>query len=101
MRELLRSSSMLDRLGPRDRALAVRIALGVTSTSGTLDVLINAHLHHGAHLEPRVRDAMRISCYEICWLQTPDAVAVAGACALSGSARSRLGQCGASPHKRR
>ncbi|MCC6102705.1 MAG: RsmB/NOP family class I SAM-dependent RNA methyltransferase [Atopobiaceae bacterium] len=77
MRELLRSSSMLDRLGPRDRALAVRIALGVTSTSGTLDVLINAHLHHGAHLEPRVRDAMRISCYEICWLQTPDAVAVA------------------------
>lgn len=76
MRELLRSSASLSHLESRDRALAVRFALGVTSTEGALDTFIEAHLRGGSHLEPRVRDALRLSCYEICWLSTPIAVAV-------------------------
>lgn len=76
MRDLLRSSKAMEQLDQRDRGLAARLALGVTATYGALDAMIDAHLTHGHHIEPRVRDALEIACYELCWLTTPAAIAV-------------------------
>ena len=76
MRDLLRAAPEMSRLTPRDRALSSRLALGVTATRGALDLMIDSHLSGGRHLEPRVRDALRVATYELCWLGTPAAVAV-------------------------
>lgn len=48
---------------------------GGVRTSGTVDALLDAHLRRG-HLEPRVRDALRISAFELLWLATPAHVAI-------------------------
>ena len=74
-RDLLRTSAPVARLTPADRALATRLALGSVRTSGTVDALLDAHLRRG-HLEPRVRDALRISAFELLWLATPAPVAI-------------------------
>lgn len=74
-RDLLRTSAPVARLTPADRALATRLALGGVRTSGTVDALLDAHLRRG-HLEPRVRDALRISAFELLWLATPAHVAI-------------------------
>lgn len=74
-RDLLRTSAPVARLTPADRALATRLALGSVRTSGTVDALLDAHLRRG-HLEPRVRDALRISAFELLWLATPAHVAI-------------------------
>lgn len=74
-RDLLRTSAPVARLTPADRALATRLALGGVRTSGTVDALLDAHLRRG-HLEPRVRDALRISAFELLWLAMPAHVAI-------------------------
>lgn len=74
-RDLLRTSAPVARLTPADRALATRLALGGVRTSGVVDALLDAHLRRG-HLEPRVRDALRVSCFELLYLSTPASVAV-------------------------
>lgn len=63
-------------LSPEDKAFATRLALGVTSTWGTLDELIDRHLNAPKGLEPCVRDALRISCYEIIFLDKSGYAAV-------------------------
>lgn len=75
-RELLRSSESTKKLSARDRAFVTRLVLGVVSTRGTLDAAIANHLRKNRHLEPRVRDALRISTYEMLFLGTEPAVAV-------------------------
>lgn len=75
-RELLRSSDSMKKLSARDRAFVTRLVLGVVSTQGTLDAAIANHLRKNRHLEPRVRDALRISTYEMLFLGTEPAVAV-------------------------
>lgn len=74
-RDLLRTSAPVARLTPADRALATRLVLGSVRASGTVDALLDAHLRRG-HLEPRVRDALRISAFELLWLATPTPVAL-------------------------
>ncbi|MCI1880242.1 MAG: hypothetical protein LKI89_08780 [Olsenella sp.] len=74
-RELLRTSAPVARLTPANRALATRLALGSVRASGTIEALLDAHLR-GGHLEPRVRDALSISAYELLWLSTPVPVAI-------------------------
>lgn len=76
MRDLLRSSQAMDRLDQRDRALASRLSLGVVATQGALELMIRAHLRRGGHLQPRVGDALCLAAYELCWLETPQEVAV-------------------------
>ena len=77
MRDLLRSSAGMARLAPRDRALASRLALGVTATYGALNLMIDSHLAGSRrHLEPRMRDALQVATYELCWLDTPVSVVV-------------------------
>ncbi len=73
VRELMRASERLSSLDPRDRALATRLAMGCVAAEGALDRVIDAHLRAGARLEPRVRDALRVSSFEILYLATrPD-----------------------------
>ena len=75
-RDLLRGSEALSALDERDRGLATRLVLGATAAEGALDAMIDAHLRRGAHLEPRVRDALRIAAFELVYLGTRDDVAV-------------------------
>ncbi|MCL2889449.1 MAG: antitermination protein NusB [Eggerthellaceae bacterium] len=63
-------------LSLEDKAFAARLVLGVVATQGTLDELIDAKLHNQQDLEPRVRDALRISCFEIMFLEKSSYAAV-------------------------
>ncbi|MCL1799034.1 MAG: antitermination protein NusB [Eggerthellaceae bacterium] len=63
-------------LSPSDRAFATRLALGVTSAQGMLDEMIGRHLRAPGGLDPAVRDALRISCYEILFLEKAGYAAV-------------------------
>ena len=76
MRELLRSSRALGELSSEDKALASRLALGTTSAESVLDEAIDRFARKPSRLEPRVRDALRVSAFEILYLGTPGAVAV-------------------------
>ena len=72
----MRTSSRLAGLDARDVALAERLVLGVTATSGQLDGFINLHVKRPSSLQPQVRDALRLSIFELCRLSTEPAVAV-------------------------
>lgn len=74
IRDLARDDAALEALSPADRALAYRLAVGATAAAATLDELVNAYLKRPGSLEPRVRDALQIATYEICYLDTPAAV---------------------------
>lgn len=57
-----------------DRAFATLLVLGVVSTSGTLDEIINRGMRKPTDAFDDVRDALRISTYEIIFLgKTPHA----------------------------
>ena len=88
-REVLRASERMDALSSRDRALVERLVLGVTGSQGLLDVTIGAHVKNGSRLEPQVRDALRLSTYELLFLAAPVAVAVSQGVELVRSVRPR------------
>lgn len=75
-RDLLRGSEALSELDERDRGLVTRLVMGVTAAEGALDAMVDAHLRRGAHLEPRVRDGLRIAAFELVYLGTRPDVAV-------------------------
>ena len=75
-RDLMRRSESLSRLDARDKGLAERLVLGVVATSGRLDAALGAYLARPGSLEPRVRDALRVSAFELMYLGTSGAVAV-------------------------
>ena len=87
-REVLRTSDVMDGLEARDRALATRLVLGVQRARGLCDAVVDAHLTHG-HLEPRVRDALRLSTFELLYLGTPTHVAVRQGVELAAVASRR------------
>ena len=95
VRELLNSPTSaphLAALSPEDRAFAARLALGVTSTQGTLDEAIDAHLRPGRPLDPEVRDALRVSAYEILFLgKSPFAAVSQGVELVRSRAKSASG----------
>ncbi|MEF9925531.1 MAG: transcription antitermination factor NusB [Raoultibacter sp.] len=57
------------KLTPEDKAFATKLALGVTSSLGTLDEIIDRCLRSPKDISPEVRDALRISTYEIIFLE--------------------------------
>ncbi|MGI6216595.1 MAG: transcription antitermination factor NusB [Coriobacteriales bacterium] len=61
---------------PEDKAFAELLATGVVSTWGTLDEIIDRSLKHRDDIEPEVRDALRISVYELVFLKKQDHAAV-------------------------
>lgn len=76
LRDLMRTSPVLEKLSPENRALASRLALGCVQTRGALDAAISSHLSRKGHLEPKVKDALALSAFELLFMKTPAAVAV-------------------------
>lgn len=63
-------------LSPEDRAFARVLALGVATTWGTLDEVIDRFLNSPNDVKPDVRDALRLSVYEILFLKKEGHAAV-------------------------
>lgn len=63
-------------LDPSDKAFARLIAQGAISLQTTLDALIDRSLRSPRDIKPNVRDALRISAYEIIYLHKEDHAAV-------------------------
>ena len=76
MRDFLRTSHKMNVLGEKDRALATRLLLGSVSAVGELDRVLASYLPKRRHLEPKLRDALRLATFEILYLHTPKHVAV-------------------------
>ena len=72
--EIIESTIDRSRLNQADRAFATLLTLGVVSTQGALDEVINRCLASPRDIKPDVRDALRISTYEVIYLRkTPHA----------------------------
>lgn len=63
-------------LSAADTALATRLTYGVLQTQGVLDEVIDERAAHPGSLEPQVRDALRVSAYELLFMRTPEWAAV-------------------------
>ena len=66
--ELIHKHIDSSRMSREDRAFATRLVLGVVSSTGTLDDVINRCLDRISDINDDVRDAIRISTYEIIFL---------------------------------
>jgi 16S rRNA (cytosine967-C5)-methyltransferase len=69
---VLAASSMSD----ADISLATRLAYGTLETAGVLDEAIDRHVDRPKDVEARVRDALRLSTYELFYARTPARAAV-------------------------
>ena len=63
-------------ISPQDRAFATLLTLGVVSSLGALDDVINRCLASPRDIKPDVRDALRISTYEVIYLRKAPHAAV-------------------------
>ncbi|MBN2405345.1 MAG: 16S rRNA (cytosine(967)-C(5))-methyltransferase RsmB [Coriobacteriia bacterium] len=63
-------------LSREDAAFASRLVYGVITAEGMLDNIINEFAKRPGAVEPRVRDSLRMSIYEILFLRTPARAAV-------------------------
>ena len=86
--EVLNATLRRAPLSPEDTGLATRLAYGALQTEGTLDDAIDRYLG-GKRIEPRVRDALRVSAYEILFLSTADRAAVHQGVELVRSVRAQ------------
>ncbi len=64
------------KLSPGDTALATRLTYGTLQTQGVLDGAIDRVTDKPGAIEPQVRDALRISAYELLFMRTPARAAV-------------------------
>lgn len=79
-------------LSSEDRAFATKLALGVVSARGTLDEVIDRALDKPSDVQPDVRDALRVSTYEIIFLgKTPYAAVDQGVELVRSFAMSAAG----------
>ncbi|WP_080797229.1 RsmB/NOP family class I SAM-dependent RNA methyltransferase [Arabiibacter massiliensis] len=79
-------------LTSEDRAFATKLALGVVSACGTLDEIIDRALDKPSDVQPDVRDALRVSTYEIIFLgKTPYAAVDQGVELVRSFAMSAAG----------
>lgn len=58
-------------LTTEDRSLATRLVYGTLQAEGVLDQVIDARLERPGRLESRIRDILRIACFEILYSRTP------------------------------
>lgn len=61
---------------PEDAAFATKLSRGVTATVGTLDEFINRNMRSANDIDDNIRDAMRVSAYELLFLKKNDYAAV-------------------------
>ena len=64
------------RLPEKERAFATLLVYGVVSTRGVLDKIINQNMRRPSDITAEVRDAMRISTYEMTYLDKSSYAAV-------------------------
>lgn len=76
-------------LTPEDRAFATRLVLGVVSMSGVLDDMVNRALRSPLDVKDDVRDALRITVYEIMFLDKSPHAAVDQGVELTRSVQPR------------
>lgn len=88
-RDLLRGAQEMRSLGSRGKALATRLVLGVNAAVGELDWRIDGFAAKPGQLEPRVRDALRLSAFELLYLETPRQVAASQGVELVRSVQPR------------
>ena len=74
--EVIESTIDRSKLSAQDRAFATLLTLGVVSTQGSLDDVINRALASPRDIKPDVRDALRISTYEVIYLRKAPHAAV-------------------------
>lgn len=74
--EVLERTVDVSSMSSEDRAFATKIVLGVVSSSGTLDEVLNQLLDKPEQVSPDVRDALRISAYELLFLDKSPHAAV-------------------------
>lgn len=67
--EVIEASIDTAKISDVDRSFATLLTLGVVSTSGALDAVLNRCMASPRDIQPDVRDAMRISTYEIIYLR--------------------------------
>ncbi len=92
VRELLDASDAVRALDARDASFAMRLALGATASSGTIDELLDRFVAKPRSVAPSVRLALRMAAFEILYLNTPPAAAVSQGVELVRSrARSAAG----------
>ena len=63
-------------ISQEDSAFATKLARGVTATVGTLDEFIDRNLNSPDDIQANVRDALRVSAYELLFLDKADYAAV-------------------------
>lgn len=91
-RDVLDASPAVSALSQRDRGLATRLVLGVVSTYGCLDELIDAYCDKPGRMNARIREALRIAVFELIYLGTEPHVAVSQGVELARSrAKSAAG----------
>lgn len=66
--EVIQATIDRSSLSPEDRAFATLLTLGVAATWGTLDELVDRSLRSPDDVKDDVRDALRISAYELLFL---------------------------------
>lgn len=76
LRELVDSHRDSSGLPPEEFAFAQVLAFGVTMCEGSLDFFIDRNLNSPSDVRPKVRDALRISAYEMLFLKKPAHVVV-------------------------
>jgi len=81
------------KLTGEDASFATRLSYGAIQTEGTLDEAIDRHLG-GKRIEPRVRDALRVSAYELLYLSTEQRAAVHQGVELVRSTRKQAAGLG-------
>ncbi len=92
VREILADSGASTTCDARDAAFALRLALGVTATEGTLDDILNLYLAKPKKVSARVRTALRISAFEALYLDaTPEVVVSQGVELVRSCAKNAAG----------
>ena len=76
LRELVASARETTKLPAEEFDFAQVLAFGVTMCRGTLDEAIDRSLSSPRDVKPKVRDALRISAYEMLFLRKPEHVVV-------------------------
>ena len=76
LRELVNSARETTQLPPEEFDFAQVLAFGAVMCQGTLDEAINRSLSSPRDIKPKVRDALRISAYELLFLRKPEHVVV-------------------------
>ena len=74
--EVIESTIDKSTISTQDRAFATLLTLGVVSSLGALDEVINRCLASPRDIKPDVRDALRISTYEVIYLRKAPHAAV-------------------------